>query len=333
MEERWQFFLILGLIVISGYILWPFADAIMFGFVTAYGIEFLMGKLDRFVDNKAMEWGLLGFFFAIIGLGLYVFISNLGFMVSELVNVLSRLVNQLGPWLNSFAGIDVAGFLSSYIGSIQTYVSSQAFSFASRIPLMLLEILVYFLVVYFVYRDKDAIEKDAKRVIDKLPDEESQIAESIVKSIGNLLKNIFAVYGILGLLMGAISAIGYYFLGLVFLGYPLPFFWFWALMTALAAFLRGVASGIFLGPITAYYFVIGEFWFAFSLGAFSIIFLWIIPETFILPYLGAKRIKESYIIMILGFLAGPLVFGFKGIMLGPIFIITLKNMIVDYFYS
>lgn len=333
MEERWQFFLIAGLIAVSGYILWPFADAILFGFVTAYGIDFLMGKLERFLDSKVKEWAVLGGLFIIIGLGIYVFVSNAGFMLSELVNVSRRLLNQLGPWINSYTGLNVSGFISGYIGSLQTYVSSRAFSFASKIPLMLLQIFVYFLVTYFVYRDKDLIERDAKRVVDKLPDEESEIVESIVDSIGNLLKNIFAVYGILGALMGAVSAIGYYFLGIIFLGYPLPFFWLWAFLTALAAFLRGVASGVFLGPIIAYYFVIGEFWFAFSLGAFSIIFLWIIPETFLLPYLGAKRIKESYIIMILGFLAGPLVFGFKGIILGPIIIITLKNMVVDYFYS
>ncbi len=333
MAERWQFFLVVGLIAVSSYILWPFADAIIFGFVTAYGIDFLMGKMEHFVDNKFLEWAILGVFFSIIALGIYLFVSNVGFMISELVNGLRTILIHIGPVINSYTGWDVSTFISSYIGSVQSYISSRAFSFASRIPLLLLETFVYFVVVFFVYRDKEIIERDAIRVVKKLPEEESRIVESIVKSVGNLIKNIFAVYGILALLLGAVSAIGYYFLGVIFLGYPLPFFWLWAALTAVAAFLRGVASGIFLGPIIAYYFVIGEFGFASSLGVFSLIFLWIIPETFLLPYLGAKKIKESYIVMILGFLAGPLVFGFKGIILGPVFIITLKNMVMDYFYS
>ncbi|MDY6788628.1 MAG: AI-2E family transporter [Candidatus Nanohaloarchaea archaeon] len=333
MDERWRFFLLAGLLAVSGYIVWPFADALIFGFVTAYGLDFLMERLEKFVDNKMVEWGIIVSVFILLALGLYLFFSNTAYMVSELVGVSQKFLSRLGPWINSYTGMDISGFISSYLGSLQSYVSSRAFAFASTIPGFFLELFVYFLVTYFVYRRKDDIEDAAGTMVDMLPEEEHRVASSIIESVGDLLKNLFAVYGTLAVIIGAVSALGYYFIGIIFLGHPLPFFWLWAFLTALAAFLRGVASGVFLGPIVAYYFVIGEFWFALSLALFSIIFLWIVPEAFLLPYLGAKKINESYIVMILGFLAGPLVFGFKGIVLGPVFIITLKNMVVDYFYS
>ncbi|MDY6777260.1 MAG: AI-2E family transporter, partial [Candidatus Nanohaloarchaea archaeon] len=167
--------------------------------------------------------------------------------------------------------------------------------------------------------------------IDSLPDESAEVVYDVKRSVVKLLRDVFVVYGTYGLIIGTAGAIGFYLIGLVVSGKPVPFFWAWGILIGLSAFIEGMAAIMFTAPLIAFYIVSGQVILGLSLLVFQMVFLGILPETFLLPYLGTRRLEESYLTIILGFLSGPLVFGLKGIVIGPVFVITLKNLLVSRF--
>lgn len=327
--DRRELILLAVLVVVAAYILAPFSDAIIFGVVTAYGLKVLMDRLEAFMDRKVAGGFLVFAVFSLLFGTVYVLIVNTSTITTEIFRFAQDFSANVEAVLSAYNLQHMAQYVEVSLDYSVDYIQSQIVVFASNLPRILLNLFTYSVVVYYAYRDGPDIYRTVNDLIERLPQADVRTIKKIEQNVIDLVKNVFVVYGTHSILVGLIAAAGFYFIGMAFLGHPLPFFWFWSIMVVLAAFLRGVASGVFLGPIIAYYFVMGEVWFAFWLGLFSVVFLWIIPETFILPYLGASKINESYLVILLGFTAGVLVFGLKGIVLGPILLITLKRMLED----
>jgi predicted PurR-regulated permease PerM len=87
---------------------------------------------------------------------------------------------------------------------------------------------------------------------------------------------------------------------------------------------------MFYGPVGFYYLVFGEPLKGALILIFGIVVLNIMTEIFFRPFIGSKQMNEHPLIIFMGFLAGPLTLGIKGLILGPLVLILSKEFLLNY---
>ncbi|MFB6114757.1 MAG: AI-2E family transporter [Candidatus Nanohalobium sp.] len=111
----------------------------------------------------------------------------------------------------------------------------------------------------------------------------------------------------------------------------MPLIPLWSILIALAALLPLIAGFMVYGPVSLYYMLVASQPIKGGLILiYGIIFLQIMPEIFLRPYVGSKSLDEHPLIIFLGFIAGPLVLGLKGLILGPLILILTKEFLFNY---
>ncbi len=318
------------LLAASIYLLMPLSDAIVMGAITAYGLRVLVERLSTVIDRQIVEYALLGGLVLVTTTGMYLLVTNVSAVTVELIRLTQSMISSIQAFLEPYNIPMVSEYLSQSLSAISGFIRSVLFEIAASLPSVVLELLTFFLVVYYLYRRGDELAASLDDMIGRLPDEEAESLRKVRESITSLVRNVFVVYGSFGSIMATVGAVGYYVIGLFVMGEPVPFFWAWGILIGIAAFLEGVGSFVFTGPLMIYYFAVGEVWMTFWLLMFQATFLGILPAV-MLPYIGSSRLQESFFTMMLGLIAGPMVFGLKGIVLGPVFIITLKDLVLARF--
>lgn len=323
----------LGLVILSLYIVFPLIDSILLGIVTAYSLRIIVDRVSGLIGDFFAEKVVLGGFFGLVSIAVYFLVTNAGFIALKIVDLSQSVSSAFEGVIGQYDLLSIAGELSQLIGAIGTYLQSQILSFVTGVPEMMLQVAIYFFVVYVFYRQGDMIDARVNDVVRKMPEEDAETVLEIKESIARIIRDFFVVYGLFGLIMATIGTAAFYVIGMVELGQPIPFYWLWGILIGISAFLEGISAMVFTVPLTLYYFSIGQFWLAVWLCVFQLIFLIILPGTLILPYLGASRLKTDFLTMALAFTAGPIVFGLKGIILGPLLLITTENLIMQRVYG
>jgi predicted PurR-regulated permease PerM len=140
---------------------------------------------------------------------------------------------------------------------------------------------------------------------------------------------VFLTQVLVALILGGISAVGFYLIGVITT--PIDLVPLWVLMIIVASLLPLVANFMFYMPLGLYYLFPGaEPIKGFLIILYGVVFLQIMPELALRPYIGSKSLDEHPLIIFLGFLAGPLVLGVKGLILGPLILILTKEFAFNY---
>lgn len=318
------------LLAASIYLLMPLSDPIVLGVVTAYGLRVLVERLSSVLDRQVVEYALMTGLVVVTTFGLYFLVTNVSSVAVEFIRLTQTIISSLQAVLEPYNIPMVSEYLSQSLSALSGFIRSWLFGVVASLPWVLLELLTYFFVVYYVYRNGDRIAASLEEVVGRLPDEEAESLRQVKESVTKLIRNVFVVYGSFALIMAFIGGTGYYLIGVLVTGQPIPFFWAWAIIIGITAFLEGVGSIVFTGPLIIYYFAVGQVWLAFWLSVFQATFLALLPAV-MLPYIGSNRLQESFFTMMIGLIAGPMVFGLKGIIVGPVFIITLKKLVLSWF--
>ncbi len=322
--------IVIGLLgALTFYLISPIFDVLFFGVLTAYALKVLVKRLGKRFDERLVI-GVLSFgVFAVIVGGLYFLATNASLITLEIINLSERATGAIETLLETYNLEVLTTYVSTGVSYVEDYLRSAVFDFASSIHLAFLNVFIYFVVVFFGYREGDKVYSIFINLVERLDESDESFLKETISFVEQLTKDVFVIYGTYALITTAIAGIGFYLIGMVFLGHPMPFFWLLAIIAGLAAFFRGFTSAVVLVPVILYYFVMGEVWLAFWLTVFSFFGLALIPEAFILPYLGASKIDEGYLTFLIGFLSGVLVFGVKGLILGPILLITFKHLVQE----
>ncbi|MFB6099992.1 MAG: AI-2E family transporter [Candidatus Nanohalobium sp.] len=319
------------LVLASLFIIYPFLDAIIIAVAVSYLLAFAHRKLNPYVENEFLSSVIIiSSVFAVLALGIYFFVDNF-FNILAQFNLLTgslqdRIINALQP-LN---------LPESFISTIKDYI--QGFSnnlsdilidtFVS-LPAVLVDVSIFFVTAVFLYRDRSRIGDKADEIIENLPETEKRITRSLIESVDKIFRGVFMTQIVVALILGAASAIGFYLIGLITT--PVELLPLWVILIALASLLPLVANIMFYLPLGLYYIFPGaEPVKGLLIIIYGVIFLQIMPEIALRPYVGSKSLDEHPLIIFLGFLAGPLVLGLKGLILGPLILILTKEFAFNY---
>jgi predicted PurR-regulated permease PerM len=318
----------MALIAVSLYILMPLADAIIMGLVTAYVLRILVDIVADILKRRVSEAVILSFFIALIAGGIYLAVSNVGNIGMEVVRLSQSTSSSIQTFLAPYDVPVLTEAVMNAITFVGEYLQAQLLEGVKKIPHLFLQFFTYFIVTLYAYKDAERIESSFRQLLGEMPERSAAVLEKVVYSITKLIRDVFVVYGLYGVILGVMGGFGFYVIGILVRGEPVAFAWAWGIVIGFAAFVEGLSTVLFTAPLFLYYVIVGQVWLAIWLSLYEMIVLFIVPEIFLLPYLGARRIEESFIVILLGFLAGPFVFGVKGLILGPVFIITLRKLLV-----
>ncbi len=318
------------LVLASLFVVYPFLDAIILGAATAYLLRFAHIKLNSRLDNELLSSFII--IFSVIGtivLALFLFINNfydilysLNVFAQDLQQNVNNIIDILQLPENFRAHI--IGFISALSVGLEEYLRATLAS----IPRVMIDIGIYLVTAIYLYKDGERIKRKTFSLIDSLPKEEQKIAKTLINSIDSIFRGIFLTQFIVALIIGVLTAIGFYLIGLI--TSPITFAIFWSIVIAVAALLPIVAGFMVYAPLGVYYLLFGEPVKGTLILGFGTVVVNILPEVFLRPYVGAKQLNEHPLIIFIGFLAGPLTLGLKGIVLGPVLLILCKEFILNY---
>ncbi|MBI4453751.1 AI-2E family transporter [Candidatus Woesearchaeota archaeon] len=334
----------LAIIFIAFYITRPFLAALITGAIIAYLSYPLYKRTLRYIHNKDIASFIVAVF--IVLLLTVPFVIILGLVSKEAYTTYTslnqhnlgtnflRIVCKDESWLScravkSFVDFlpekDVDYYLQITIQKITGFIIDNVSKFLASIPSILLNFFVMIFVVYYLLKDGEAITKRIKGI---LPLKESH-KQHVLEEFHNVTYGVFYGSISLAILQGFLGGIG-----LLVLGVPSPILWGFVMMlfalipyfgTAIV-WLPAALNLIFIGYLQNdnSSIIRGAILIAYGLFVISSI------DNLLKPKLISIKTNIHPILVLLGVFGGLNLFGFIGLILGPVMLALLMTFVDIY---
>ena len=234
---------------------------------------------------------------------------------NDVNNVVSNIAAYL-PQQVQVTSID--NYIESAIQNIGSYILNYIVTFISKFANITLDLFILICSIFYFVRDGDKCLEFIKSFV---PNGSKDFFDKTLESVKNVLKSIFYGHFLTSVIIGIFGCIGYSILGYpfgIFLGVLtgilqlIPVFGPWPIYWAL--FFIDIASGNYARAIVVLLF-------GFFLST---------VDMYIRPALSSHYADIHPLILLIGFLSGPLVYGIVGFIVGPL-ILGITYAILDSF--
>ncbi|MFB6204724.1 MAG: AI-2E family transporter [Candidatus Nanohaloarchaea archaeon] len=314
----------------SLFILYPFLDAIIMALATAYLLRFAHDRINSRIHNDLVSSIIIiSAVLGVVSLGTFFFINNFFDILSQLNQFTGSLRDTL---LQIFEMLNLPETFQQnvdrFINRISEATTSTLLGIFTSLPSVFIDLGIFLVTAVYLYRDRSKIENQLHGLLDNLPAPEAKILRSLIRSIDNIFRGVFMTQVIVALILGVLTAVG--FSAIAVLTSSIPFIPLWAFLVGVAALLPLMAAFMVYGPLGIYYLFVGQPLKGVIILVFGAFLLNVLSEIFIRPYIGSRQMDEHPLVVFLGFLAGPLVLGLKGLIIGPLLLILTKEFILNY---
>lgn len=314
--------IILILLILTYFILKPILLSIITGLILA----FLFLPLHKWIYKHFKERNTSALAVCVVVI-LIIFIP-LWFLVPA-------VIQQIFDMFNAIQGVDIRGFIENTFPTaaqeFQDQISSISITFVGKItsaaltsltnllielPALLLHAAVLIFVFFFTIRDHDKLAEYVKG-LSPLTKEKQKV---ITKQFRDITSSIIYGYIVIGIIQGIATGIGLWVAGI-----PNPLFF--TLLATFASIIPIFGPWLVWAPAAVYLFFTGSIAMAIGFTLYSALFVSSI-DNILRPYMVARKIKSSSVIVLIGMIGGLLVFGILGILLGPLilaYLIVLLN--------
>ena len=226
---------------------------------------------------------------------------------------MDQFISQLPIDANS-----INSSINSSLNEIAKYVLNYTVTFLSKFLNISLDLFILVCSVFYFVRDGD---KCISFIRDFIPDDSKNFFDNTMESIKDVLRSIFYGHFLTSVIIGIFGAIGYSLLGYpygIFLGVLtgilqlIPIFGPWPIYWAL--FFMDLFSGNYIRAIVVLLF-------GFFLST---------VDMYIRPALSSHYAEIHPLILLVGFLSGPLVYGIVGFIIGPLILGITYTVLDNY---
>ncbi|KZX17663.1 putative inner membrane protein [Methanobrevibacter cuticularis] len=322
-------FIIAVLLAISLITLMPILNVLLLGAIIAYGIRPLSRKLQKKLKFSSVSI-ILSIILVVIPLILVLaytisVIMDLSSFISsnDLFNSISLTqnidsINTYLPTEMKSSTATITTTINESITDILKTVLEYFIEFIKSLPFVALQLFVLLFSTFYFARDGHKIKP---YVTSFIPENRHRFFKHMLNEIKLVLKSIFYGHFLTAVIIGTIAAIGF-----SILGYPYGIF-------------LGILTGIFqlipvLGPWPIY--LILFIWDIISgnyiRGVIVLLFGFglSLSDMYIRPAISVQYIDIHPLIFLLGFMAGPIVFGVVGFIIGPLILGITYAVIKTY---
>ena len=315
--------LIIFLLIVSSMIIFPVLNMVILGAILAYGVR----PVARKIQSK-LKYSSISILLAMVVI-LIPLILLVAYIVIELSGILSGFlatnsysdVNATVTAITSYLPVSydinsISATINSSLHEVGTYALNYLVKFASSLMNVTLDLFILVCSVFYFTRDGDNCLEFIKSFV---PDDSKDFFDRTVESVKDVLRSIFYGHFLTSVIIGIFGAIGYSILGYpygIFLGVItgilqlIPVFGPWPIYWAL--FFMDILSGNYPRAVVVLLF-------GFFLST---------VDMYIRPALSGHYADIHPLILLIGFLSGPLVYGIVGFIVGPL-ILGITYAVLD----
>ncbi|MDY6771577.1 MAG: AI-2E family transporter [Candidatus Nanohaloarchaea archaeon] len=319
--------LLIGLLILGSlWMLWPFLGALLFGILTAYLLIYLEKAIYHHLENRILSN-------LIVILLLTVLLSGLLYGISSSVSEIGRNIESFLTALSGSASFIIKVFnLPESLASITASITSEISSIMRsslvgelrQFPSVAINLLLYATTAVYFYQHGQSFRTELYEIIASREGAKGTAATRLLRSLDDLFRNVFLSNTLIALTMTVLAGIGYFLMSI-------DFWWGWALLIGIFAFLPLIRAAFVYLALGGLYMVLGSFWLGVVIIIYSIIVINTLPLVFISPYIDSETSDENSALLFIGFIAGPVVLGLKGIILGPTILVLTRDYLLDIF--
>lgn len=283
-------------------------DALVSGIVIAFVLRpvyiYLLKKTHSEVISAALTTlGLAAPLISLLVYALYAIMVDIGTITATvrtggITKAFFKLIITDSVYNTAFAGIEP--LLESVSDLIQDYLN--------RFPLLLLNLLILFITIFYYLISGERFEK---AILDIFPPHIRNELLIVWGPVNNVLRGMLYGHLVVSFIIAILSGIGYYIIGIKH--------------APLVAALTGIAALLpIIGPYAVFIpLAVLEFYMGHSLRALAILFYGVVVLTFysnfyLYPKLGGAYSGINPVLVLIGFISGPLAFGPAGLVYGPL---------------
>ena len=311
--------IIIVLLILSFFTIAPVLNMVLLGAMIAYGVRPIAGRIQTKLKYPSISI-LIAMIVVVIPLILlfgYVFwelsnfatmfiASNAGGSNVSLEQGIANIVNSL-PVDVQFTAQNLLNSISLYLQEGLSTLLQSVVTLVKEFSNVILQLFGLFCSIYYFAKDGDSVWEYLFAFV---PEVHKDFFDRTIDEIANVLKSIFFGHFLTAIIIGIMGGVGYYFLGYQFallLGVItgilqlIPIFGPWPIYWGLAAYDIFVTGNIVQAVLTLIWgFVLS------------------LSDMYIRPALAGKYAEIHALILLVGFMAGPYVFGIVGFILGPL---------------
>ncbi len=323
-EHYWRYSLI-GIILFLGVIIFRLLSPFLGGMLGAFTIYVLVRKQMIFLtERRSMKRGLASLLITLEAIFCFLVPLSLiaWLVVAEIQNVnldpqaLVAPIEQTAAIIREKTGYDVLGddtisFLISHLPGIGQTIMGSIGSFVVN-----LFVLVF--VLYFLLKGGKRMENYMYTILPF----KNQNTQEVVREINMIVRSNALGIPLLALIQGGVSLVGYMIFGA-------PNALILAFLTCFASIIPMVGTGLVWAPVVFYMLITGDWFNAIGLGLYG--FLVVSQLDNLIRFLLQKKMADIHpLITVFGVIIGLRLFGFMGIIFGPL-LLSLFFLFVDMF--
>ena len=317
--------MVLFLLIVSLMFIFPVLNMVVLGAIIAYGVRPVARRIQSKLkyDSLSILIAMVVILIPLILLVAYISIELVGLisgiMASNTYSDINTSLNALTAYLPfSFDVNSMSSSLNSSLQQVGSYVLNYLTKFLSSLMNLTLDLFILICSVFYFARDGDRCFEFVRSFV---PDESKDFFDSTAEAVKDVLRSIFYGHFLTSVIIGIFAAIGYSLLGYpygIFLGVItgilqlIPVFGPWPIYWAL--FFMDILSGNYPRAIVVLLF-------GFFLSTI---------DMYIRPALSSHYADIHPLILLIGFLSGPLVYGIVGFVVGPLILGITYTVLDNY---
>lgn len=317
--------MVLFLLIVSLMFIFPVLNMVVLGAIIAYGVRPVARRIQSKLkyDSLSILIAMVVILIPLILLVAYISIELAGLisgiMASNTYSDINTSLNALTAYLPfSFDVNSMSSSLNSSLQQVGSYVLNYITKFLSSLMNLTLDLFILICSVFYFARDGDRCFEFVRSFV---PDESKDFFDSTAEAVKDVLRSIFYGHFLTSVIIGIFAAIGYSLLGYpygIFLGVItgilqlIPVFGPWPIYWAL--FFMDILSGNYPRAIVVLLF-------GFFLSTI---------DMYIRPALSSHYADIHPLILLIGFLSGPLVYGIVGFVVGPLILGITYTVLDNY---
>lgn len=317
--------MVLFLLIVSLMFIFPVLNMVVLGAIIAYGVRPVARRIQSKLkyDSLSILIAMVVILIPLILLVAYISIELAGLisgiLASNTYSDINTSLNALTAYLPfSFDVNSMSSSLNSSLQQVGSYVLNYITKFLSSLMNLTLDLFILICSVFYFARDGDRCFEFVRSFV---PDESKDFFDSTAEAVKDVLRSIFYGHFLTSVIIGIFAAIGYSLLGYpygIFLGVItgilqlIPVFGPWPIYWAL--FFMDILSGNYPRAIVVLLF-------GFFLSTI---------DMYIRPALSSHYADIHPLILLIGFLSGPLVYGIVGFVVGPLILGITYTVLDNY---
>jgi predicted PurR-regulated permease PerM len=215
-------------------------------------------------------------------------------------------------------GVDIKGMLIKGISELSSGMATQMGVVLKDTLLLVVNLLIMIVSLFFFFRDGESFYASVTELLPFTHDQQKAIAQKFQDTFRAVINGVFLIALLQGIMTGVDLAL-----------FKVPFPVFWGFLAAILALPPIGGAALVWLPGALYLYVAGSGLNGILLAFWGLIFV-SLPDNFLKPMIIGKKAKIPTFLLFIGILGGLKVYGFLGILAGPLMVTLLTAFVQIY---